>query len=211
MAAAILGIVICLHSGGWEDTGASARATVKEEAQRFEDWGYRSINSTYPPGRESVAYVLDLYDRVHENNPGVPIHAYGESAGGHLALMMAAKKNVKGVITVGAPTDLTDIGDSPGARFLRAYSEPAFGYGEDARPYSPALLATNANKVLLGREERDFVPKSQWDKYKDRHPDITRIWTIDKGNYPFVHRSVDKDSLKAFRRKQKEVLEAAIL
>ena len=78
-------------------------------ARRFRRWGYRTANSDYAPGPAGLTDVLALYDELRAQRPDDRVCVYGESAGGHWALLLAAlRPDVNCVIALAAPVDLVD-------------------------------------------------------------------------------------------------------
>ena len=65
---------------------------------------------------------------------GLPICAYGESAGGQPALMLAVRRPLACVIDAAGPVDLPRLDGTPQADWVRAKALAAFGDLRDASP-----------------------------------------------------------------------------
>jgi hypothetical protein len=104
------GIVLLFHGGGWRDVGPTpVRALAEYRAGDFvRQWrarGFITVLSTYSYGEASWNDVVAVYDQVHARYPDLPIGAYGQSAGGQLALLLGAARDLAFVISDGGPTD----------------------------------------------------------------------------------------------------------
>lgn len=153
-----LGAILVVHGGGWRDVGAAKLARVRPWAERFRSWGYEVWSTTYRPGRASLRDVLAAYDRLRAATPRpTPTCLYGQSAGGHLALLVAARRpGARGVISVAGPTHLRSL--PPATRGL---ARDAFG--PELRRFSPVRHASRIRaRLLLEYAPRDrLVPFSQ--------------------------------------------------
>ncbi len=132
----VRGVVIGIHGGAWYGVGRELSMTVRDDLERWRRQGWHGVIVDYPKGGASVASVLRSYDRVRARYPGLPVCLYGESAGGHLALLVAAARpDVACVETAGAPTDLAAIDPSLGP--LAAHAD------RNARMAFPDLAASS--------------------------------------------------------------------
>lgn len=89
--------VVLIHGGGF-----TSRAAVANE-QAITDAGWRTLEVTYPFGDVAAAY-RSVAAQLPKTGPVV---AFGESAGGTIALWLAAHRKVDWAISVGGPTDFT--------------------------------------------------------------------------------------------------------
>lgn len=160
------------------------------------------MNTDYTAGRHSVADVIhdcDLLRRVAHRRP---ICVFGQSAGGQLALMVAAARPTACTIAEAAPTDLTR---------LRGFSAPNFAvtgtqvdgpdavadmavaaFGATLEANSPAYLKPHG-RVLLGLAANDvLIPQDQVAEHKRNWPGAQAI-TLPPGDEQFfVHGTTSK-------------------
>jgi acetyl esterase/lipase len=92
-AGPVRGVMLILHGGAWSSVGRAKLSLTRADAERWQARGWRTVNATYRPCAASVADVLSLYDRVRRTyGAALPVCAFGHSAGGHLALLLAARR-----------------------------------------------------------------------------------------------------------------------
>jgi hypothetical protein len=82
------GVVIAIHGGGW--LGGDLLATERFDVLRYRQQGWATLNVDYRSGIDSVTDLGRFYDIAHAAFPSLPICASGQSAGGNLAMMLAA-------------------------------------------------------------------------------------------------------------------------
>jgi acetyl esterase/lipase len=168
------GIMLVVHGGGWSLVGKGGVEAERPDADRWRDRGWETVNVTYRPCGESLTDVQWFYDHARAwFGSGAVIGALGTSAGGHLALQLAATRpGVYGVVSQAGPTDLTTIQDEPvynpatgqfdstlGSRWVRNLGAAAFGE-ENLASYSPAQLALSplsSTRVLQAFSADDGV------------------------------------------------------
>src|SRR5438034_834557 len=107
------GVMILLHGGGWYLNGPGAAATERGNADRWRAKGWRTLNISYRPCGASFADVQWFYDQARAQwGTAMPYCAMGSSAGGHLALMLAASRSTLDCVEDDAgPTDGTSVKD----------------------------------------------------------------------------------------------------
>jgi len=152
------GVVLVLHSGGWDSgDGDKWLADVRPAARRMNRRGWIAVNYSYAAGSASLRDVRAEFRRIRRRWPRLPVCAYGESSGGHLALMLAARyRTLACAITMGAPTDLFTL---RGGRWLGMFPHA-----------SPARLPLRARRVLLAHLTLDWViPVAQARDYRRHH------------------------------------------
>jgi len=110
-------------------------------ARRFDD-RLLTWNIDHRPGREPLVDALAFYDALRaEKGPDAPICVEGVSSGGHLALMIAAQRDVACVVVDDAVIDTLH----PSAALALAV-QGAFGYSEaDLAAVSPLQ---NAGRIV---------------------------------------------------------------
>jgi dienelactone hydrolase len=163
--------MLLIHGGGWQDKRGEARRLMSTAALVLHKLGWRVINISYTPGYKPPGAALDpdpmlrdvvaFYDQIRRAYGG-PICAYGQSAGGHLAAMLAVERpSLSCAILDGTPVDLTSLvgeTDSAGVNFIRR----TFG----------------ASRSLLGH----WSPAADWRRRTDR----TAVWITDAEGDPVV-------------------------
>jgi acetyl esterase/lipase len=157
------GMVMLLHGGGWaaSDNGYEQQ---KANAEVVQDKGYATVAIDYAEGARGFQQVVDVYRAARERYPDLPVCAVGISAGGNLALTLAAREpDLTCVIALSAPTDLTTVAqqDPENDEAYKAAVE-RLGRDELAR-FSPARVADRIKaKVLLIAADTDpVVPAAQ--------------------------------------------------
>jgi hypothetical protein len=109
------GTMIMMHGGAWQDQRGDARRMMAGTALAFQQLGWRVVNISYSPreprrvksdSRPMLRDVTAFYDQVRRAFNG-PICAYGDSAGGYLAVELAIlRPSLTCAIPNAAPLDL---------------------------------------------------------------------------------------------------------
>jgi acetyl esterase/lipase len=211
------GVLLLFHGGGWMATGGGAVQAVRGEADRWRARGWRTVNSTYRACGLSVTDALALYDRVRAAyGATIPVCTMGQSAGGHLALMVALRRpgGVSCVIDDAGPTDAASLPaqtaadpatggtQSDGPTALHNMMMAAFGE-ENLAAYSPArltaslrgtriLAATAASDSLVPHEQMTLLRDAMRREDPDAYVDVMRLAA---GDQPFVHAYVSRAAL----------------
>jgi acetyl esterase/lipase len=104
------GTVILLHLGGWVWKGAGEYAPL---CHRFAKAGFLAVSPEYPTGSFDPAnrYVARLAANARK-----PVFAAGDSAGGAMSAMLAARGLVTAAVDVAGPVDLLTWTPPPDAR-----------------------------------------------------------------------------------------------
>jgi fermentation-respiration switch protein FrsA (DUF1100 family) len=191
------GFVIVIHGGGWQG-GASYVAQEDGIAAWFNQQGYGAYNIDYTSGVYSYFDVLSAYDWLHAQYPSAPLCAWGESAGGHLALLLAASRPLNCVITQGAPTDFATFPTQPSASGL---AWPQYLYSNLIVPtFQSALSAASPinycpsiqTPILLAASAGDpYVPVQQMYEVQARCPHAQAV-LLDAGPVNFTHAGVSQ-------------------
>jgi acetyl esterase/lipase len=203
--------VLVLHGGGWYSVGAD------DTDQMADSWGpqfadrYLTTSTDYRPGAASVTDALAAYDALRAQvGSATPICVMGTSAGGHLALMIAARRDVACVVAVAPPTDLTAAQSSP---LLSRLAQAAFGYDPAVlAANSPALLTGSIHAdVLLAHEDADtLVPVGQADAFAARYPATTRVDLPYGDDEGFGHSMTTHAAANAFRAQMRAFVDASV-
>ncbi|HEX6390019.1 MAG TPA: alpha/beta hydrolase [Solirubrobacteraceae bacterium] len=107
------GTMLTIHGGGWRSPRGDARRTLASTALTLMAGGWRVVNIDYTPGAGDplpmLRDVVAFYDQARKAFGGT-ICAYGESAGGHLAAMLALERpSLTCAVLAAAPTDLPEL------------------------------------------------------------------------------------------------------
>ena len=216
-------VMLFVHGGGWYTVGDGAMHTMRGQADAWRAAGWATVNADYRSCRRSAGGVVALYDRVRARfGPGVPVCVMGESAGGHLALLLAARRpDVACVIALGAPTDLWTIrrqgaaaaaSGAPaaladGSRFVRGLARAAFGRAGLAQESPATHAASITGRLLLASASDDvLVPLEQAQQLADAvraaRPDAyAEVVRLEPGEQRFVHGTARAASMDDYERR----------
>lgn len=174
-------VMMLIHGGGWYTVGVEAMRTERRAAALWADAGWATVSIDYRACGKSRPDALLFYDLVRARFGPVPICLTGESAGGQLALMIAADRpDVACVLVQGTPTDFMTIagegrrearagGSAPelrkGSAFVGGVARAAFGAGA-LKAQSPVSRAADIRaRVLIGTASGDpVIPYEQADE-----------------------------------------------
>jgi len=133
------GVMLILHGGAWSSVGRAKLEITRPDAARWRARGWRTVNATYRPCAGSIADVLSLYDRVRQTyGRALPICAFGRSAGGHLSLLLAARRpQLACVVSEAGLADLSAL----------AHEQAALGSGGPATVANWATAAFGADRL----------------------------------------------------------------
>ena len=168
----VRGTMIMVHAGGWTGHDEYAQdLLMKQPGEQLLARGWRIVSLDYEEGTAGLQDVLNATgSELARRTSGGPVCLYGESAGGHLALVAASRlRAIDCVIALGAPTDLSQYqveaaGSADGRLALVAYQMSRFFGTTDAdnAPWDPASLAPRIQTdVLLFREDDDAIVSVQ--------------------------------------------------
>lgn len=217
------GVMLILHPGGWFGVGRGALEIMRGEADRWRARGWRTVNASYRGCDSSIGDAAALYDRVERVYRGrTAICALGHSSGGHLALLLAARRpRLDCVVAGGAIADLAALpaqtaalrpGARPGAGPDATANWAVAAFGADGLvAASPAQRSVRA-RVLYGiAATDDLVPWAQATAFarsqRARNPgayvDTERLRG---GHRPFVHGEVSAAALKRFHDRERALV-----
>ncbi len=192
-AGAARATMIMVHAGGWLGHDARAQRLLMDTPGKLllkRDW--RVVSIDYEAGTDGLRDVVDtVRAEVKRRTSNGPLCLYGESSGGHLALVAAARLGgeVDCVIGLGTPADLKayEAGapyDNSDQRIVEGQIRKVFGTrAAELAPWDPVSLAPSIEAdVLLLREADDVVAQpSQSASFAAAHPS-TRTVTLEAGN-----------------------------
>lgn len=178
-------VAIFIHGGFWRN---QSRNYYRVFTGLYENFGLalasRGIATavidyhTYPQGTIETQYadVAAVTRYLQEYGAGKGIDAQrvclvGHSAGGHLALMHAWRKNtsIACVVALSPIVDIAHMRQRSSENFNRETTTPVFGSGEHDQLHSPIAYARNAQVrtlVLYGEKDYDFLVEraTAWQK-----------------------------------------------
>lgn len=197
------GVVIGIHGGAWYGVGRELSMTVRDDLERWRRHGWHGVIVDYPKGGAALESVLRSYDKVRARYPGLPVCLYGESAGGHLALLVAAARpDVACVETAGAPTDLAAIDPSRSPRAAHAARNARLAF-PDLRAASPAGKAIRAPLLVTHLRTDPVIGVAH--AYRMR---AERRVVLEPGPLGWVHGGVSAGSLAALQRAEAAFIRA---
>jgi len=223
------GVMLTIHGGGWLLTGIGSVELNRGEADRWRARGFETVNVGYRACGSSFDDVAWFYDRTRAwFGATAKLCATGDSAGAHLALLLAAMRpDVYCVVSEAGPTDLSTIQTQqaydPATGTLSQTSEPrwvhnlgAAAFGEENLTlYSPAARAAGSLKstrVLQAFSAGDpLVPWAQATELRDAMlaADPTAYVDNDRlalGGVPFVHAGVTQPALDEFHAREEQLV-----
>jgi acetyl esterase/lipase len=219
------GVVLVIHGVGWWIVGVDAVGSMRADAERWRARGWQTVNLTYRPCGQSAADVLWFYDHARSwFGAGAKICAIGTSAGGHLALLIGARRaGLSCVVSIAGATDPGRIQDEPvynaatglydstsGSRLVHNLVAAAFGE-ENIASYSPATPASTTLKrtrVLQAFSADDYlVPYEQAADLREAMSVANPAAYVDSlqlaiGTIPFGHGRVTQAALDDFHARE---------
>lgn len=217
------GVMLVIHGGGWANVGPYEVASVRAQANRWRERGWSTVNIDYRACGQSVGDVLWFYDRTRQVSGSLPICAHGMSAGGHLALMIAAlRPTLACVVGEGAPTNLTTVGgqtafdpatggvQSDGPEML--YRRVSAAFGEEHLPeHSPALFPLRTRVLAATAAADPLVPFAQAVELEAamRTTDAAAyvdVMHLAAGANAFSHAGVARSSLETFWQHEEQLV-----
>jgi len=195
--------MIVVHGGGWVWTGAPIVQATRVFAQRYAD-RMLTLNVDYRPGGpQGLEDVLGFYDRLRaQRGPDFPICLSGESAGGQLAVMVAARRpDVACVVNEAGPVDLRAA-----APALTALINGAF-------QYDPAVIAANdpmqqtaqmrAPMLLAYTVGDPMVPVQEGRDFHAAYPNSTLVELPSAAEVNHIHSQTSVAALNAFHEQER--------
>lgn len=199
------GVLMLIPGGGWKTFVPNYQLQVAL-AKSIQAGGLATVAVLYSPGVKGFRQIEGVYQEARQRYPGRPICAMGMSAGGHLALMLAAREpGLACVIDQAGPTDLATLG-AQGAVATYQAAVTAFGRGGLHR-WSPVHVARSIkSKVLMIYAKNDgLVPYAQGQELKQELPGAELI-SLPAGSAGFVHSQVDPGALARANQRQEAFL-----
>ena len=190
------GTVLIVHGGGWKQTSDAEISLMRPIAKAFNDAGWSTRIQAQHGGLRSYADVINGVASLKKSIGSGPLCLYGESSGGHLALLTAAAMGdrVRCVIAAAAPTWLDIPGDTGDHQYVRglaisAFTERALGV------FSPLAYAaqTRAQILMVHAENDPLIAPWQAQMYAALKPG-TRTVLLPPGDVRWIHSDVSYHS-----------------
>ena len=172
--------------------------SIEPAVKRWRARQFTVYNTTYSPGTAAIDDLSSVLDRIETERGLKRVCLYGESAGGHLALMLAQRRrDVKCVIAVAAPVDLVGLGPdlAPIANYLFG-PDPA-----ELRRWSPTYRSRDIRASVLLKSGIDdpVVPVRQHREFVRRRP-ATKRFFLEPGDQPWFHGSASGAAIRKAHR-----------
>lgn len=191
--------VVTIHGGSWVVSDRRQMRTMDPVIRRLRREGFTVYNVGYGPGgKASYTDVSRAIRRIERSRGLERLCLYGSSAGGQLALMLAAKTGaVDCVVAVAAPLDLARLTPS-----LAVWAVAMFGPApEIAARWSPLNRAGEIGAQVLLEAGRDdtLVPIEQHLDFVARRP-ATELVILEPGRFRWMHGTASRRDLDRVRR-----------
>jgi acetyl esterase/lipase len=214
------GTVVLVHGGGWSGPNQRHQWNLDwwpGSLFRAARWNTATID--YAAGKAGLDSVAGEVRAALDRAPRQTVCVYGESSGGHLALLTAAWiPQVRCVIGLGTPTDLErwreDATREGDAGSLATYAETAgwtFGMGEIEDEWQPVAQAgcIPARVLLAGQDDDEALPiAGQLAAFDGVHP-ATDVLTLQPGGQRYLHGSLSAASRARFETRMASLLWSA--
>lgn len=195
-------VVVVIHGGSWLLVGPAAMRSIDPAVERWRRRGYSVVSVDYRPGKDGLTDIGLALDEVHRKRGSRRLCLYGESAGGHLALLLASKRrDVNCVIASAAPLDLTRLGDelAPIATFLFGPDKPLM---EEWSPLE-RMNTAKAAVMLQAAVDDPVVPIAQQRDFLRRYPKTTHFFLL-PGSQRWQHGTASPNALVRAERSEAE-------
>ena len=217
------GTILILHGGGWHVIGRGALASTRGEADRWLSRGWRTVNASYRGCSSSSDDVVTLFDRVQEVYGGSrPVCASGQSAGAHLALLLAAvRSRLACVVAQAGPADLTALAGQaapdPAGRVShagprRVANMAVAAFGDDRlAALSPTRQAVGARVLIAIGASDTAIPWQQATGFaaaqraRDREAYVDTL-QLASGSIYWIHALVSQEGLNELSAREEALV-----
>jgi acetyl esterase/lipase len=220
------GVMLGIHGGAWMGTGPVMLANYRQEAMKWATRGWAFASLDYRVCGRSYADILRLHDLIRAKlGPRGALCVTGDSAGGHLALLLAADRprSVHCVIARGAPTNAQRLGagkaynpstgryDSPWPRVLAVGWRSAFGRKWTTRFNPIARTDEIEAPVLVASATADpMIPRHQATSLAARLRRATAL-LLEPGTTRFPHASISAQADARYAHAEARLTDRATL
>lgn len=201
--------MVTVHGGSWLLTGPGAMRSIDPAIRRWVRRGYPVYNVDYAPGKDGLQSLSAAVDRIAAERGSADLCLHGESAGGHLALMLATqRRDIRCVIASAAPLDLQRLGPALNPIVRIVFGDDRAGL----KAWSPLVRAREIRGSVLLQGARDdrLVPISQVTRFRRIRPQ-TRVSYLEPGPTAWMHGTTSQRSASsAYRQEARFVRDFAI-
>jgi dipeptidyl aminopeptidase/acylaminoacyl peptidase len=204
------GVVMLLPGGGWRRPTRANFLMETRVAAAVQAGGFATVAIRYSPGAEGIKDIEGVYSKARRAFPGLPVCAVGGSAGGHWALMLAAREpDLACVVDQAGPTDLTSLA-TQGSDEGQALAVAAFGEKRLAS-LSPVDQAgrIKARVLLVYADSDPLVPLAQGEELARALPRAELI-KLPPGSAPWIHSTVSAAALANATQRQSAFIQQAM-
>ena len=224
-----LGAMLIINGGGWVGVGPLAVQGDRVMADRFRNLGWETVNITYRGCGKSLVDALWFHDKARSwFGSKAALCTSGGSAGGHLALMVAAQRpGVYCAVSLSGPTDLTTlptqraynpttgkVDQTNGGRWVHNLGAAAFGV-ENLSAFSPVTQVSPSlvtTRVLQASGYTD--PLVSYDQAIELQSAIlaakpsafVQNLRLPAGSAPFVHTTVSEAGLNDYLARERAII-----
>lgn len=186
-------VILTMHGGSWFQNEGFYQGTFELSQMFSKKSGAAAMNVEYSSGTGSLPDVIEAYDQAKQRYPNLPICAYGWSAGGNLALLLANHRKLACVVAEAAPTDLYT--GSQGVK-----DAATFFFNSNWKPWSPVYTTKKLRQptLLVSATNDPTVLHSQAIEFKKRFTK-TKLITLRPGQAHFIHSDVNAKQFAAAR------------
>lgn len=186
-ASAQAGTMLMVHGGGWAGPAPMTQQSLMTmPGETFGQRGWKIVSVDYHAGASGLQDVVDAANAQIAQPSGGPLCIYGESAGGQLALVAAARLGsaVDCVIAFAPPDDFetyqteAHTSNDPDRLIIAQQMATVWGSTPDQRaPDDPIKLVSQiTSDVMLLREADDpLIPVAQIDNFVAARPTTERV------------------------------------
>lgn len=204
------GTMILVHGGAWRGPDSREQARLlRRPGDLLLRHRWRVVSVDYRQGKHGLRDVLAAVERLAPHRGEAPLCLYGESAGGQLALVAAARRqSVDCVIAAGAPTDFqayfarAATAAEPLQRQVADLIRRIFGTTPQATaPWEPVRLARriDADVLLLRAANDPLIPPEQMRRFRSVRPSTRSVELEGGRTHPWVHASLSARGEKVLR------------
>lgn len=183
------GLVLLIPGGGWTGVNPLGLQTEVATSVIFRRAGYETLSVDYRAGAQGVDDVNQFYEQARKRvGPKLPICAFGASAGGQIALMLAVRHpDLRCVVDLAGPTDLPAFSTQPGGKTGYQIAVKAFGTGGLATQSPINYVRSIKAKVLMVYAQNDPIVPVEQGKELAKKLSGSKLIVLPPGTAAFVH------------------------
>jgi acetyl esterase/lipase len=205
----VQGRILLIHGGSWRGSNPRRVIERRSRARFLARQGWLVWNVDYRSDAQAFPDVRRWLRLLPQHRKRLPLCTYGTSAGGQLALLLAARSHVRVdcVISEAGPTDLARVSAKLEPRVQAAF-------GDRLAAFSPLHYALRephrlrrAERVLLASGQDDpTVPIAPIREFADALPGEAVLVPLRPGDAGFVHTKVSRGDLRTLQERIRRML-----